>query len=257
MVGLIYGIASYLGFLGVFTYLAAFSDGVLVPKHVDSGSAGDWVFSLVCDCLLILLFGLQHSLMARDRFKRALTRLVPAHLERATFVLASSMALALLMWQWRPLNLVLWSIQNANVAYLLWAINALGWLGVPLASFMIDHFDLFGLKQAWNGFRQASLERKGFVTPFVYRYVRHPMMTSLLVGFWVTPHMTAGHLLLTLGMSAYILIGVRYEERSLARELGHAYLQYQTSVPKFLPLGTPKGPLSEAPESAPSSSRAG
>lgn len=250
MFGFIYSIGSYLGFLGIFTYFAWFSAGVFVPKHVDSGSSSNLALAVAIDAALILLFGLQHSLMARERFKRGLTRVVPPHLERATYVLASSLVLGLLMWQWRPLNMVLWSVANTELAVGLWAINVVGWLGVPAVSFMIDHFDLFGLKPAFNGFRRASFERKGFVTPLLYKYVRHPMMTALLLGLWVTPHMTAGHLLLSLGMSVYVLIGVHYEERSLARELGDAYFRYQASVPKFLPVGAPKRPLDEGPVSS-------
>ena len=255
MLGFIYSVVSYLGFLAVFTYFAAFSDGVLVPKHVDSASAVGLPLALAINLGLMLLFGLQHSIMARDSFKRALTRVIPRHVERATFVLASAAVLALLMWQWQPMNTVLWSVERADVAVPLWAVNALGWLGVPLVSFMIDHFDLFGVKQAFNAFRQSSFERTGFVTPLLYKYVRHPMMSALLLGLWVTPHMTVGHLLLSAGLSVYILVGVHFEERALARELGRAYVGYQASTPKFLPLGTPKRPLGDPPSHAPTSTR--
>jgi protein-S-isoprenylcysteine O-methyltransferase Ste14 len=191
--------------------------------------------------------------MARAGFKRALTRFVPEALERATFVLVSSLVLALLMWQWQPLPGVLWHVESPALSALLWTLSALGWLGVPVCSLMIDHLDLFGLKQAFSAFRRRSFERKGFVTPLVYRYVRHPMMSALLVGLWATPHMTLGHLLLSLGMSAYVLVGVHFEERALVRELGLAYVQYQASTPKFLPrLGTEPAP-SQRPSSAPSS----
>ncbi len=246
MLGFIYSVASYLAFLGVFVYFAWFSDGIGVPRTVDNAPAAALTAALAINIGLMLVFGLQHSIMARASAKRALTRVVPARLERATYVLASSVALALLMWQWRGVDGVLWHVQSTALAAPLWALNALGWLGVPLCSFMIDHFDLFGLKQALNGFRKVSFERKGFVTPLLYKYVRHPMMTSLLVGLWVTPYMTVGHLLLTLGMTAYVLIGVHFEERALARELGRAYELYQATTPKFLPVGaTAKPPLSD------------
>jgi methanethiol S-methyltransferase len=238
MFGFIYSLASYLGFLAVFTYFAWFSDGVGVPKTVDSGLSGDVASALIVNGGLLLLFGLQHSIMARPGFKRVLTRIVPEHLERATFVLASSAALGLLMWQWRPLPSVVWSIQSRAALVPLWVVNALGWLGVPLASFMIDHFGLFGVKQAFKRFQRASLERRGFVAPMFYKYVRHPMMTALLVGLWVTPQMTVGHLCLTIGMSIYVAVGVHFEERALVRELGSAYVHYQASTPKFLPGGT-------------------
>jgi protein-S-isoprenylcysteine O-methyltransferase Ste14 len=246
MLGLIYSLACYVGFLAVFTYFGLFSDGVAVPKTVDSGLPDHLGPALLVDLGLMLAFGLQHSVMARAGFKRALTRLIPVPLERATFVLASSAALALLIWQWRPVPIVLWSVENPVAAACLWVVNALGWLGVPATSFMIDHFDLFGVKPTWNRFRRRSLQRTGFVTPLLYRYVRHPMMTSLLIGFWVTPHMTVGHLLLSLGMSVYILVGVHFEERSLVQELGGAYVRYQTSTPRFLP-GTAKRALPDGP----------
>jgi protein-S-isoprenylcysteine O-methyltransferase Ste14 len=257
MFGLIYSIASYLGFLGVFSYFAWFSDGLGVPKHVDSGAPAGLALALLVNASLVLLFGLQHSIMARAGFKRWLTRFVPAHLERATYVLASSLALVVLMWLWQPLTTPLWDAQGTALIALLWVVNVLGWLGVPFASFMIDHFDLFGVKQALHEFRRVSFERQGFVTPLLYKYVRHPMMSAILVGFWVTPHMTLGHLFLSAGMSVYIVIGVHFEEQSLARELGRAYSRYQASTPKFLPLGAAKQNPDDAPASAPSSGRAG
>ena len=246
MFGVAYSVLSYLGFLGVFTYFAWFTDGIGVPKSVDGGAASSPVAAVAVDVALMLLFGLQHSIMARREFKRALVRVLPARVERATYVLASSAVLALLMWQWRPLRSPVWSIESTPVAALLWTVNAIGWLGVPVSSLLIDHLELFGLKQAWNGFRRTSYARKGFVTPLLYKYVRHPMMSSLLVGLWVTPHMTAGHLLLSLGMTAYVWIGVHFEERSLAEELGRAYEQYRVTTPRFVPI-----PLPKAPESAP------
>ena len=235
MLGLVYSALSYLAFLAVFSYFSLFSDGVLVPKSVDSGSAIPLGVALALDLGLLLVFGLQHSVMARAGFKRWLVRVVPAQLERATYVLASSLALALLIWQWQPWHLVLWHVESRFLQAPLWTLNALGWLGVPASSFMIDHFNLFGLKQALAAFRQQSLPQKGFVTPLFYKYVRHPMMTALLVGLWVTPYMTAGHLLLSLGMTVYIVIGVHFEERALTRELGRAYELYRATTPQFVP----------------------
>ncbi|MDB4971682.1 MAG: putative protein-S-isoprenylcysteine methyltransferase [Myxococcaceae bacterium] len=240
MLGLLYSIASYLVFLATFVYLALFSDGVLVAKSVDTGSASDLTAALSLDLCLLLLFGLQHSIMARASFKRALTRVVPVHLERATFVLASSVVLVLLMLLWRPLPGVLWQVESSVGMTTLWTLNAVGWLGVPFCSFMIDHFDLFGVKQTLQHFRRVSLARKGFVTPLLYRYVRHPMMTFFLLGLWATPRMTAGHLLLSAGLSLYIMIGVHFEERALRQELGADYVRYQATTPKFLPVGARK-----------------
>jgi methanethiol S-methyltransferase len=239
MFAIAYSVLSYLFFLAVFAYFALFSDGVLVPRSVDVGAPAPLVWALLINVSLILLFGLQHSVMARASFKRAITRLVPAHVERATFVLVSSLTLALLMWLWRPIGGALWRVENDSAVIALWLLNAAGWLGVPLCSFMIDHFDLFGIKQTLHNFRRTSVSHKGFVTPLLYKYVRHPMMTSILVGLWVTPYMTAGHLLLSVGMTAYVWIGVHFEERSLLRELGMDYQRYRATTPRFLPLGAP------------------
>ncbi len=242
MLGFIYSVASYLAFLATFVYFAWFCDGVGVPRTVDNAPGAALASALAIDIGLMLLFGLQHSIMARASAKRALTRVVPARLERATYVLASSAALALLMWQWRRVGGVLWNVESTALAAPLWTLNAVGWLGVPMCSFMIDHFDLFGLKQALNGFRKVSFERKGFVTPLLYKYVRHPMMSSLLIGLWVTPYMTLGHLLLSLGMTVYVMVGVHFEERALGRELGRAYELYQATTPKFFPVGAASKP---------------
>ena len=235
MLGLAYSFCGYLGFLGVFSYFAAFTDGVLVPKHVDSGAWASTTTALFVDVSLMLLFGLTHSIMARERFKRMLTRVVRPELERATYVLVASAVLALLIWQWRPLPVVLWRAERPALVTALWLGNLVSWACAGVATFLIDHFELFGVKQALAGFRRASLERRGFITPLFYKYVRHPMMTALLLAFWLTPTMSAGHLLLALGMSVYILVGVHFEERALVRDLGRAYLDYQRSTPKFLP----------------------
>jgi protein-S-isoprenylcysteine O-methyltransferase Ste14 len=235
MFGLIYSIVSYVAFLGSFVYFAWFTDGIGVPRTVDSGTASSPLVAYLVDAGLVLLFGLQHSIMARASFKRAVTRVIPAALERATFVLASSVVLVLLMWLWQPMPAVVWHVDNRSAAGVLWAINAVGWVGVPLVTFLIDHFHLVGLTQAFAAFRRTSFQSKGFVTPLLYRYVRHPMMSALLLALWVTPHMTVGHLFLALGMTIYIVIGVHFEERSLVAELGVAYERYMAVTPRFVP----------------------
>jgi protein-S-isoprenylcysteine O-methyltransferase Ste14 len=240
---IIYSIASYVLFLGVYLYFAAFSDAVFVPKSVDSGGALPAGWAIPIDLGLILVFGLQHSIMARSGFKQSISRVVPQHVERATYVLVSSAALALVMWQWQPLAVPLWRVESEQTTILLWVLNVLGWLGVPLSSLMIDHFDLFGIKQTFAHFRRASMKRTGFVTPLLYKYVRHPMMTSFFIAFWVTPQMTVGHALLSLGMSLYVLIGVHFEERALVRELGLDYERYRATTPKFVPLGVFSTPV--------------
>ena len=237
MFALIYSVVSYVLFLLVFVCFALFSDGLISADAIAAPSELSQGFAIAVDLGLILLFGIQHSVMARSGFKRMITQILPAHVERATFVLVSTLVLAVLIVQWRPLGGVIWSVHNEQAVVALWLVNALGWLGVPLSSLMIDHFELFGLKQAFAHFRRTSFEPRGFVTPLLYKYIRHPMMTSILVGLWVTPSMTAGHLLLSAGMTAYVLIGVHFEERALMRELGIDYERYQAMTPKFLPRG--------------------
>jgi len=242
MVGLLYSIAAYVLFLASFTYFALFSDGVIVARTVDSGPPASAAVAAAANLALILLFGLQHSIMARAGFKRLLTRVIPAGVERATYVLVSSLVLILLMWQWRPMASVVWHVDHIAAAAVFWSVNAVGWLGVPLCSFLIDHFDLFGVKRALHAYLGITVGRKGFVTPMVYRAIRHPIMTSLMIGLWVTPHMTVGHALLAAGMTVYVVIGVRYEERSLVDELGDDYRRYQATTPRFLPLGGGRAP---------------
>ena len=212
-----------------------FTDGVVLPKNVDSGQAAALGSALAIDLALLLLFGLQHSVMARPAFKRWLTRFIPEPLERSTFVFVSALTLGGLMLAWQPLGGSVWRVESRPLAIALWTINALGWVGVPLVSHLIDHFDLFGLKQSFMGWRKQSYTKVGFVLPSLYRYVRHPMMTSFLLAFWVTPSMTVSHFVLALGMTLYIYIGVHFEERSLRRELGEAYGRYQDTTPKFVP----------------------
>lgn len=247
MLGFLYSVFAYTAFLAVFCALAVFTDGLFLPKHVDTGAPQGFGWALAVNLGLLLGWGVQHSVMARQGFKDWLTRFIPVHLERATYVLASSLALAGLMLGWQPMAGQVWQVEATPAVVLLWGLNALGWVCVPVASFLIDHFDLFGLKQAFQHWRRGSYQSRGFVMPWLYRYVRHPMMTALLVGFWATPFMTVSHLCLSLGMSLYIVIGVHFEERSLRRELGADYAVYQSQVPKFIPRvgGAPRGTAAE------------
>lgn len=240
MLGFLYSVFAYLAFLACFSGLGLFADGLLLPKTVDTGAPVGLARALTINLGLLLIWGIQHSVMARQGFKRWVTRFIPVHLERATYVLVSSLALLGLMLGWQPVAGVLWQVESTPLVVALWGLNAMGWLCVPLASFLIDHFDLFGLKQSFHQWRRGTYERKGFVMPWLYRYVRHPMMSALLVGLWATPYMTASHFGLSLGLTAYVLIGLHFEERSLRRELGEAYAQYQQRVPKLVPrLGGP------------------
>lgn len=228
----ILGVVAYVSFVVTISYFVGFVDGVFVPKTVDSGTASaGWVAAAV-DLALIAFFGFAHSGMARPGFKRRLTRLVPVGAERSVYVLVASAQLALLCWQWRPLpEIVLFRASGAAATALLTA-SFIGW-GIMLASsFMIDHFELFGLRQAFA--RPSS--NAAFATPYFYRFVRHPLYLGLLLGLWATPTLSAGHLLLAASMTSYVLIGIHYEEAALVRTFGEFYRTYQKTVPMLLPL---------------------
>jgi len=231
---LIYGLASYLVFFLSFTYLVAFIGNYLVPKSIDLGPQSELGLSVLIDAALIALFGIQHSVMARPGFKRWWTRIVPASCERSTYVLISSLLLILIFWQWRPITMTIWRIEGWAAAVLT-AICWIGWLTALASTHMIDHFELFGLRQVFDALRGAAARAVAFKTPLLYRVVRHPLMLGTLLAFWATPHMTAGHLLFALMMTGYILIGVRFEERDLVANLGESYERYRRRVPMLLP----------------------
>jgi len=234
--GLAYGVACYALFLFTFLYAIGFVADFGVPKTIDSGAPANTLAALGVDVLLLGLFALQHSGMARRGFKRWLTRAVPRSVERSTFVLASSLVLLLLFWQWRPLPGFAWRVADPVGANLLWALCALGWGTVLLGTFMINHAQLFGLSQVWARLRGREAPEPGFQTLWLYRYVRHPLMVGFLVAFWATPLMTFGHLLFALATTGYILVGtLAFEERDLERYLGEPYRRYQREVPAFIP----------------------
>lgn len=242
---LLYGTLCYGLFLIVFIYAVGFVMGLIVPKHVDSGTAGDFVSALIIDLALLGLFAVQHSGMARQGFKRWWTRIVPAPIERSTYVLLSSLVLALLFWQWRPLIPMLWDVQVQATRWLLYALAALGWLLVLSSTFIISHFDLFGLRQVWLHARKRAYPETPFVIRTFYRVVRHPLYLGFIIAFWVTPTMSLGHLLFALATTGYILIAIRLEERDLVAIHGDDYRDYQRNVPMLLPL--PKRKSASAP----------
>jgi protein-S-isoprenylcysteine O-methyltransferase Ste14 len=232
---LAYSLCTYLFFFAAFLYFIAFVGGLPVPIHIDAGRTSGTAQAILFDLLLLATFGVQHSVMARASFKRVWTLLVPRPIERSTFVLASTLALALLMWQWRSISEpVLWEFTGAfGVALqcVFWA----GW-GVMLASsFLIDHFDLFGVSQAWHHARKTPAATQQLRTPAFYKYVRHPLYAGVLMGIWGTPRMTAGHFLFALGLTIYTLVGIYFEERDLVAQFGAAYLGYQKRVGMLLP----------------------
>ena len=233
---LLYGAACYSIFLATFLYAIAFVAGIGVPKHIDNGAPAPFLTALGIDLALLGLFAVQHSGMARPAFKRWWTQFVPAPIERSSYVLASSLVLALLLWQWRPLPPLIWNVENGFARVALYALSALGWLLLLSSTFLINHFDLFGLRQVWLHARQRQAMDEPFVTRAFYRIVRHPLMLGFLIAFWATPTMSLGHLLFALMTTAYIVIAVKFlEERDLIALYGDTYRDYQRRVPMLLP----------------------
>jgi protein-S-isoprenylcysteine O-methyltransferase Ste14 len=236
LLALLYGTAAYALFLATFLYAIAFVAGVGVTKHIDNGTAAPFPVALAIDLVLLSLFALQHSGMARPAFKRWWARFVPAPVERSTYVLASSLVLILLFWQWRPLPQLVWSVDGGIARGLLYGLSAVGWLLVLTGTFLISHFDLFGLRQVWFYARRRQAMDEPFVTRAFYRIVRHPLMLGFLIAFWATPTMSAGHLLFALVTTGYILVAVKFlEERDLVAMYGDTYRDYQRRVPMLLP----------------------
>ncbi|HEU5138100.1 MAG TPA: isoprenylcysteine carboxylmethyltransferase family protein [Steroidobacteraceae bacterium] len=247
----LFSIVSYGVFLLVFLYLLAFLGNLqatpladslpmiraLVPASVDLGrDMGSLGTALLVDIGLILLFGVQHSVMARPGFKRMWTRAVPKELERSIYVLIASAVLALVMWQWRPIPTpVLWHADAAWSAALAWSVMGAGVAVLLWATFLINHFELFGLQQGWITLRGGEIRGPAFVTPYLYKIVRHPLYVGWLLIFWGVPTMTAGHFVFSAGMSAYILLAIRFEERDLVQQIGEPYQRYRQQVPALVP----------------------
>jgi len=236
---LVYGAAAYFGFLGVFLYLVAFSMN-LVPRSVSRAATEHPLVAVLVDVGLISLFGVQHTIMARPRFKAWWVRIVPRHLERSTFVLIASVIMGCIVWFWQPIDGDLWNVTGAGM-FALYAIAALGWIGVPATSLLTDHFELFGLRQVAEYALGLPKSKPEFKERGLYKKVRHPMMLCFLIAFWATPHMTVGHALFAGLWTAYILTGIYFEERDLVYAHGAAYRNYQMRVPKLLPVGRPAG----------------
>ncbi len=232
----LYGVACYAIFFLTFLYLIGFLSNLLVPRSVDVGPAAATLTALAINIALIALWGIQHTVMARPGFKEKWTKIVPKSVERSTYVLISSLILILLYWQWRPMTgQVIWEAEAVWAQYLAWAVFFGGFGIVLLSTFIIDHFDLFGLRQVWLNLRQKEYTDPGFKVTFFYKFVRHPLYVGWIMAFWGTPRMTLGHLMLAVGMTAYILIAIRYEERDLVQILGDDYAQYREKVPMLIP----------------------
>jgi protein-S-isoprenylcysteine O-methyltransferase Ste14 len=206
-----------------------------LPKTIDSGLPGPLTESLLINIGLIALFAIQHTVMARKGFKKAITRFIPAASERSTFVLMTGIVLSLILWQWRPITTDVWNIQNEIAQLVINIVSWSGWALIVFSSFLINHFELFGLQQIWFNLVKKPIPKINFKTPMLYKMVRHPIMLGVLIGIWSIPHMTIGHLVFSLFMTGYIMFGVKMEERDLAANHGERYIKYMNEVPGLIP----------------------
>ena len=241
IVAFLYGVVCYSAFFATFLYAIGFIGNFVVPKSIDSGPHRSFTYALAVNAALLGLFAVQHSLMARQWFKRAWTRLVPAPVERSTYVLFSSVALLVLFWKWEPMGRVVWEIDSGTGQLLLYALYGAGWLTVLVATFLINHFDLFGLRQVWLHLRGIPYTSLVFRTPGLYRMVRHPLYVGWLLVFWSATLMTVAHLVFAIATTAYILLAIQFEERDLIR-LHPEYAEYRRRVPMLVPLGARNRP---------------
>ena len=230
-----YGVACYLVFVAAFLYAIGFVGNLVVPRTVDSGLTASTAEAVLVNLLLLAVFALQHSVMARPAFKRRWTRLIAPAVERSTYVLLSSLALLLLYWQWRTLPAIMWDVESVAGQVILWSTFWLGWATVFASTLMINHFDLFGLRQVWLHWRGRPYEELGFQSVLLYRVIRHPIMTGFLVAFWATPTMTAGHLLFAAVSTGYIVVAIQFEEHDLVATMGDQYRGYRHRVAMLVP----------------------
>ena len=236
----IYGIFAYVIFLPTFLYAIGFIGNLGVPKSIDSGLTTTLPEAIGVNLALLGVFAIQHSVMARPGFKRLWTRIVPPAIERSTYVLLASLVLILLFWQWRPIPALIWTVTDPRGILALQVVFWLGWLILLTSTFLLNHFELFGLQQVFTSAAKGDLPTPQFRTPLFYRYVRHPLYLGFLISFWATPVMSAGHLLFSAGASGYILVGIWFEERDLIAVFGDRYRRYREQVGMLLPLRSGK-----------------
>ena len=232
---LFYGVVAYLIFFGTFCYAVGFVSALVVPKSIDSTPESSLTYSLLVDAALLSIFALQHSIMARPAFKQWWTKFVPEQLERSTYVLLASLCLLVLFWYWQPIGGIIWQATSHSTAILLQSISMLGFGIVLISTFMINHFDLFGLRQVWLYFTGKEYKQLTFKTPFFYKYVRHPLYLGFMIAFWSTPLMTAAHLFFSVMTTAYMLIAIQFEENDLVKQFGVTYKNYKRTAPMLIP----------------------
>jgi methanethiol S-methyltransferase len=237
---LLYGLICYLAFFGTILYAIGFTGNLIVPKTIDSQPELPLTQAILIDASLLLLFALQHSIMARPAFKQWWTGIIPPHLERSTYVLLASLCLMLLMWQWQPIGGIIWSTNNATIKTVLLAIYLFGWVIVFGSTFLINHFDLFGLRQVWLYFTGRSYTQLPFRVPLFYELVRHPLYFGFLIAFWATPVMTVTHLFFAIVTTSYILTAIQFEEKDLQASFGEKYKSYKKRVPMIIPFSKRK-----------------
>ncbi|MFZ3328934.1 MAG: methanethiol S-methyltransferase [Methylocella sp.] len=235
IIAFLYGLLAYLVFLGAFLYAIGFVTGLVVPKTIDAGAVVPLGEALVVNILLLSLFAIQHSVMARKAFKKWWTQIVPVSVERSTYVLFASLALVLLFWQWRPIPTIIWQVMNPQIAMVVMGLSFVGWLLVLLSTFLINHFELFGLHQVVINLAGRTMSEPHFKTPAIYKLVRHPIYLGFIIAFWMAPVMTAGHLLFAAVTTAYIFVGIFLEERDLIDLFGDEYERYRQRVAMLVP----------------------
>lgn len=232
---MMYGVVSYFLFFGVFVYFMGFVGDVFVPKAISTQVVEHSPNALMINVGLLLMWGVQHSVMARGWFKEMIAPMVPHQIERSTYVLVSAITLAIFIFFWQPMEGIIWQVTDETAIAILWSVFTLGWILVLISTFLTDHFDLFGLRQTWLFFVKKTYTHVKFTEHLFYRWIRHPMMLGLILAFWALPTMTVGHLVFSIGMTIYVLVGIHFEEKGLAKAIGQPYTDYQQRTMKIIP----------------------